>query len=86
MVWNRASFGGELQRADFFFVDAFVAWCTMCCGLCGKLRFIICLVLWACDVTDEYLLFPASKSGSSVCVRIRDSYDDVLLCGELVDF
>lgn len=55
----------------YFSVDMFAPPCAMCCGLCGKLCFIILLVVWACDVTRivlSALTFPASKSGHS-CVQ-----------------
>lgn len=43
-------------RTDFSSsVAVFAAQCAMCCGLCGKLSFIIMLGLWAGDVTGVVL-------------------------------
>lgn len=77
MGWNRASIGRELNQADFSFVDAFVPRCAMCCGLCGKLRFIIC---WSYGrVMSQTICCFLPLKAAAVCRKARDSYDDMLL-------
>lgn len=53
-------------------MDVFVARCAMCCGLCGKLCFIIMLGLWAGDVTRVVLGLHCFLTLKAATVRAQD--------------
>lgn len=96
MGWNRATIGRELAPGRLFLtttkksptcVDMFVTRCAMCCGLCGKLRFIIMLVVWACDVIRIELRLYCFLPLKAATVRAQDKHrqwDNVLLRGNSV--